>query len=41
MDGPVIQAATTEALAKGFHVAQVFDVVARHHRARPTPPCWS
>ena len=28
MDGPVIQAATTEALAKGFHVRQVFDVVA-------------
>jgi tryptophan synthase alpha chain len=28
MDGPVIQAATTEALAKGFSVRQVFDVVA-------------
>jgi tryptophan synthase alpha chain len=28
MDGPVIQAATTEALANGFHVRQVFDVVA-------------
>jgi tryptophan synthase alpha chain len=28
MDGPVIQAATTEALAKGFSVHQVFDVVA-------------
>jgi len=28
MDGQVIQAATTEALAKGFHVSQVFDVVA-------------
>ncbi|MCU1435992.1 MAG: tryptophan synthase, alpha subunit [Pseudarthrobacter sp.] len=28
MDGPVIQAATTQALAKGFHVRQVFDVVA-------------
>ena len=28
MDGPVIQAATTEALANGFRVAQVFDVVA-------------
>lgn len=28
MDGPVIQAATTEALAKGLHVRQVFDVVA-------------
>src|SRR5690349_7567310 len=28
MDGQVIQAATTEALAKGFHVRQVFDVVA-------------
>ena len=27
MDGQVIQAATTEALAKGFHVRQVFDVV--------------
>ena len=27
MDGPVIQAATTEALANGFHVASVFDVV--------------
>ncbi len=27
MDGQVIQAATTEALAKGFHVKQVFDVV--------------
>ncbi|MET1022114.1 MAG: tryptophan synthase subunit alpha [Arthrobacter sp.] len=27
MDGHVIQAATTEALAKGFHVRQVFDVV--------------
>ena len=27
MDGLVIQAATTEALAKGFHVKQVFDVV--------------
>ena len=27
MDGHVIQAATTEALAKGFHVKQVFDVV--------------
>lgn len=28
MDGPVIQAATTEALANGFRVASVFDVVA-------------
>jgi tryptophan synthase alpha chain len=28
MDGPVIQAATTEALAKGFSVRQVFDVIA-------------
>jgi tryptophan synthase alpha chain len=28
MDGPVIQAATTEAIANGFHVASVFDVVA-------------
>ncbi|WP_427017294.1 tryptophan synthase subunit alpha [Pseudarthrobacter sp. P1] len=28
MDGPVIQAATVEALAKGFRVASVFDVVA-------------
>ncbi|MEV7635932.1 tryptophan synthase subunit alpha [Pseudarthrobacter enclensis] len=28
MDGQVIQAATTEALANGFHVRQVFDVVA-------------
>lgn len=28
MDGPVIQAATTEALARGFSVRQVFDVVA-------------
>jgi tryptophan synthase alpha chain len=28
MDGPVIQAATTEALAAGFRVGQVFDVVA-------------
>ena len=28
MDGHVIQAATTEALDNGFHVAQVFDVVA-------------
>ncbi len=28
MDGPVIQAATTEALANGFAVRQVFDVVA-------------
>ena len=28
MDGHVIQAATTEALANGFRVAQVFDVVA-------------
>jgi tryptophan synthase alpha chain len=28
MDGPVIQAATTEALANGFSVRQVFDVVA-------------
>ncbi|AJT40822.1 tryptophan synthase subunit alpha [Psychromicrobium lacuslunae] len=28
MDGPVIQAATTAALADGFRVAQVFDVVA-------------
>ncbi|WP_285724285.1 tryptophan synthase subunit alpha [Psychromicrobium xiongbiense] len=28
MDGAVIQAATTEALAKGFRVASVFDVVA-------------
>ncbi|WP_394940936.1 tryptophan synthase subunit alpha [Psychromicrobium sp. YIM B11713] len=28
MDGPVIQAATTEALASGFRVASVFDVVA-------------
>ncbi|OMH33105.1 tryptophan synthase subunit alpha [Tersicoccus sp. Bi-70] len=27
MDGPVIQAATTEALANGFRVASVFDVV--------------
>ena len=27
MDGSVIQAATTEALANGFHVASVFDVV--------------
>ena len=27
MDGAVIQKATTEALANGFHVAQVFDVV--------------
>ena len=27
MDGAVIQQATTEALANGFHVAQVFDVV--------------
>jgi tryptophan synthase alpha chain len=27
MDGEVIQAATTEALAKGFHVREVFDVV--------------
>lgn len=27
MDGPVIQAATTEALAHGFRVASVFDVV--------------
>ena len=27
MDGPVIQAATTEAIAKGFHVASVFEVV--------------
>ena len=27
MDGQVIQAATTEALAKGFSVSQVFDVV--------------
>ena len=40
MDGPVIQAATTEALAKGFHVRQVFDVVAGI-TAGPTPPCWS
>ena len=32
MDGHVIQAATTEALAKGFHVKQVFDVV---HLAPP------
>ncbi|GAA4658038.1 tryptophan synthase subunit alpha [Arthrobacter cryoconiti] len=28
MDGAVIQAATTQALAQGFHVADVFDVVA-------------
>ncbi|MDN5669570.1 MAG: tryptophan synthase subunit alpha [Renibacterium salmoninarum] len=28
MDGPVIQAATTEALANGFKVSSVFDVVA-------------
>lgn len=28
MDGPVIQAATTEALANGFHVTDVFDIVA-------------
>lgn len=28
MDGPVIQAATTEAIANGFRVASVFDVVA-------------
>ncbi len=28
MDGPVIQAATTEAIENGFHVASVFDVVA-------------
>ncbi|MBW4095678.1 MAG: tryptophan synthase subunit alpha [Acidobacteria bacterium] len=28
MDGPVIQAATTQALANGFRVASVFDVVA-------------
>ncbi|NYE94118.1 tryptophan synthase alpha chain [Psychromicrobium silvestre] len=28
MDGPVIQAATTEALAEGFKVSSVFDVVA-------------
>lgn len=28
MDGPVIQAATTEAIANGFRVANVFDVVA-------------
>jgi tryptophan synthase alpha chain len=28
MDGAVIQAATTEAIANGFHVASVFDVVA-------------
>lgn len=28
MDGSVIQAATTQALAQGFHVADVFDVVA-------------
>ena len=28
MDGQVIQAATSEALANGFHVRQVFDVVA-------------
>jgi tryptophan synthase alpha chain len=28
MDGQVIQAATTQALAKGFRVSQVFDVVA-------------
>jgi tryptophan synthase alpha chain len=27
MDGPVIQAATTEAIANGFHVASVFEVV--------------
>ncbi len=28
MDGPVIQAATTEAISNGFRVANVFDVVA-------------
>ncbi|WP_125612867.1 tryptophan synthase subunit alpha [Specibacter cremeus] len=28
MDGAVIQAATTQALANGFHVADVFDIVA-------------
>lgn len=28
MDGPIIQAATTEAIANGFRVASVFDVVA-------------
>src|SRR3982750_2616911 len=28
MDGPVIQAATTEAIANGFRVSNVFDVVA-------------
>lgn len=28
MDGPVIQAATTEAISNGFRVADVFDVVA-------------
>ena len=39
MDGPVIQAATTEALANGFRVRQVFDVVAgitsKHRCRRP------
>ena len=28
MDGPVIQAATTQALENGFHVSDVFDIVA-------------
>lgn len=28
MDGDVIQAATTQTLARGFHVAEVFDIVA-------------
>lgn len=37
MDGPIIQAATVTALEHGFRVADVFDVVARIHRATNAP----
>lgn len=37
MDGPIIQAATVEALAKGFRVRDAFDAVRRIHAATGTP----